>query len=103
MTKEPDVRAALASLREWWPELAYATAAGLFLLAPHGYVVTVFALMTGGIAWMLAIRHRQLPLHRKVDRMTDSVGELVRDIRDARQDEPQRPQLRLVPSGRQER
>jgi hypothetical protein len=81
-------------LREFWPELIVA---GLCVLtAATGQIAGAFAIaLVIGVGWAIGYRHRSLPLHGKVDRMTDSVGALLVEMkRDS--DGTARPHLRLV-------
>lgn len=89
-----------ANLREWWPELL--CVALLIAIALAGQkddpLFAAFVAIIGGIFWGMGHRHRGLPLHRKVDRMTDAVGEMVDEMKADREPEPreQGPRLRLI-------
>ena len=89
-------------LREWWPELL---CAGLLVLIAFAgqrddVLFSVFCAIIGGIFWAIGYRHRSLSLHRKVDEMTDGVGEMLTELcRDRDDVPPAAPQLHLVRNG----
>ncbi len=91
---------ALSRARQWWPEMLSAAFLGLFLLvrAQDGPLFVVFVAIVLAIGWGMGHRHRALPLHRKIDGLTDGFRELAADIRDERaaEDDGGRPNLRLV-------
>lgn len=86
--------------RQWWPELLCAA-----ILAAIGFAGQrddpLFAIFEGlivGVAWAMGHRHRTLPLHRKVDGLTDGVRDLIDEVRQDREAPvaPDGPQLRIV-------
>lgn len=88
-----------SSFSAWWKELALAAFLGLFLLmhTKDGTLFVGFEGLYGLMCWWMGHSHRVLPLHGKVDRMTDMVGEVVEEMRGGRgEEETVRPALRLV-------
>lgn len=94
-------RALRASFREFWPELACAALLSVFLLvrAPDGPVFVGFVAVVLAIGWAMGHRHRERPMHRKIDALVDGFREFAaRDARarESSQGDSQQPRLRLV-------
>jgi len=83
--------------REWYPELIMATLLGLFLLirAQDGPLFVVFCVIVLATGWALGHRHHALPLHRKIDRQTEMLREMTRQLPGS-EEADKRPKLTLV-------
>ena len=80
-------------LRAWWPELTAAAVVGLIAIAPVGgaWFLGGFSGTLMTIGWLMARRHKSLPLGDKIDRLTQAVREANAD-----EAEPQYPPLTVV-------
>ena len=83
-------------LRAWWPELTAAAVVGLIAIAPVGgaWFLGGFSGTLMTIGWLMARRHKSLPLGDKIDGLTDMVRQSLADDED--QDEASRPRLSVV-------
>jgi hypothetical protein len=105
------MRAVLSRCREWWPELLCGSLCLMFAgigIAQAGENRVAMETLAGftafavTIGWAMGHRHRMLPLHRKVDRLTDGVTDLVDEVRSDREGPAAgggRPELTLHKGG----
>jgi len=90
------------TLRAWWPELIWVVLLTLMAFSGDGYpplasmVIGVF----GAIFWAMGFRHRRTPLHDKVDRITETVGEVKDILTDGAPPAGKRPGLAVLKGGR---
>jgi hypothetical protein len=93
-------RAALARLRKWWLEVLVAASLVLIGTAPShgalflaGYTATFLV-----FGWLMCLRHRRMPMHEKINRISDGITEILDDVRrdGSTADDEETPKLRLV-------
>lgn len=72
-------RAALASLRTWWKELAYLALSALFIPAAHGWVLTLAMDLPGAICWALGFAHRHQPVFDVIRKMDAKLDQALGD------------------------
>lgn len=91
------MRVMLSKATEWWPEFILASVVVL-VGATQSVANAAAVLIAVGIGWAMGIRHRRLPLHRRIDGLTDGVRELIRDVRSEHETaaDEAAPRLRLV-------
>jgi hypothetical protein len=103
MAMRTAIHGALARLRKWWLEILAAAALGLIASAPtHGAAFLAGFMATFLIlGWLMCLRHRRMPMHEKIDRISEGITEILDDVRgdgSTADDEeaPGRPDLKLV-------